>query len=127
MIFGNRRINSDLDTQFHSGNPAINCDQIIRVIKIKFRGVLINEKLTWKDQINNVKTNMSRITRVMYRASHVLGTTSLPALYYSLFLPIPCSVLFTKHANLLPSRVNVNIYVNVSIQILSRDAYQLMV
>ena len=71
MVFGNRRINCDLDIQIHIHI------QITRVSKIKFLGVLIDEKLTWKDQINNVKTNLSRITGVMYRASHVLGTTSL--------------------------------------------------
>ena len=70
MVFGNRRINCDLDIQIHD-------DQITRVSKTKFLGVLIDEKLTWKDKINNVKTNLSRITGVMYRASHVLRTTSL--------------------------------------------------
>ena len=83
MIFGNRRINCDMDIQIHN-------DQITRVSKTKLFGVWIDEKLTWKDQINNVKTNLSRLTGVMPRASHVLGTTSLLTLYYSLFLPILC-------------------------------------
>ena len=84
MVFSNRRINCDLDIQIHIHI------QITRVSKTKFLGVLSDEKLTWKDQINNVKTNLSRITEVMYRASHVLGTTSLLTLSYSLFLLILC-------------------------------------
>ena len=71
-------------------NIQIHNDQITRVSKTKLLGVLIDENLTWKDQINNVKTNLSRITGLMHRAIHVLGTTSLLTLYYSLFLPILC-------------------------------------
>ena len=61
MVFGNHRINYDLDIHIHN-------HQITRVSKSKFLGVLINKKLTWKDQINNVKTNLSRITGVMYKS-----------------------------------------------------------
>ena len=88
MVFGNRRINCDLDIQIHN-------HQMSRVSKTKFLGVVTHQKLTWKEQINNVKTNLSRITGVVYRASHALGTTSLLTLYYSLFLPLYCTTAVT--------------------------------
>ena len=78
-IFGDRRINCHLDIHIHN-------DLITRVSKTTFLGILIDKKLTWKDQINNVMTNLSRVARVVYRASHVLGTTCLLTLSYSLFL-----------------------------------------
>ena len=49
---------------------------------------MIDEQLNWKEQIHQVQTGLSRITGVMYRARHVLGTASLLTLYHSLFLPI---------------------------------------
>ena len=94
MVFGSRRINQDLDRQIHN-------DQITRVSKTKFLGVLIDEKLTWKDQINNVKTNLSRITGVMYRASHVLGTTGLPYITHCSYLYCATAVKFGEMRVLL--------------------------
>ena len=81
MVFGRRKINCDVDIK-------INSSQITRVNKTKFLGIMIDEQLNWKEQIHQVQTGLSRITGVMYRASHVLGTASLLTLYHSLFLPI---------------------------------------
>ena len=81
IIFGNCKLNCDLDIRIHN-------NQIARVNNKKFLGVLIDEKLDWKKHIICVKTNLSRIIGVMYRASQVLETKSLFTLYYSLFLPI---------------------------------------
>ena len=82
MVFGRRKINWDVDIK-------INSSQITRVNKTKFLGIMIiDEQLNWKEQIHQVQTGLSRITGMMYRASHVLGTASLLTLYHSLFLPI---------------------------------------
>ena len=78
MISGNRRINFDI-------NVRILNNQIAGISKTKFLGILIDEILTWNDQINNVNTHLSRISGAMYRASHVLGTTGFLTLCYSLF------------------------------------------
>ena len=81
MVFGRRKINCDVDVK-------INSSQITRVNKTQFLGIMIDEQLNWKEQIHQVQTGLSRITGVMYRANHVLGTASLLTLYHSLFLPI---------------------------------------
>ena len=81
MVFGRRKINCVVDI-------TINSSQITRVSKTTFLGIMIDEQLNWKEQIHQVQTGLSRITGVMYRASHVLGTASLLTLYHSLFLPI---------------------------------------
>ena len=75
MVFGRRKINCDVDIQ-------INSNQITRVNKTTFLGINL------KEQIHQVETGLSRITGVIYRTSHVLGTASLLTLYHSLFLPI---------------------------------------
>ena len=66
----------------------INSNEITRGIKTQFLGIMIDEQLNWKEQIHQVQTGLSRITGVMYRASHVLVTASLLTLYHSLFLPV---------------------------------------
>ena len=81
MVFGRHKINCDVDIK-------INTNHITRVNKKKFLGIMIDEQLNWKEQIHRVQTGLSRITGVMYRASHVSGTASLLTLYHSLFLPI---------------------------------------
>ena len=81
MIFGKRKINCDVDIK-------INNNQITRVNKTTFLGIMIDEQLNWKEQIHQVQTGLSRITGVMYRARNVLGTESLLTLYHSLFLHI---------------------------------------
>ena len=78
MVFGRRKINCDVDIK-------INSNQITRVNKTKFLGIMIDEQLNWKEQIHQVQTGLPRITGVMYRASHVLGTASLLTLCHSLF------------------------------------------
>ena len=59
MIFDNFSINLDVIVRIHN-------KQISRVGKNTFFGVLIDEKLTWKDQINNVNINLSGISRTIY-------------------------------------------------------------
>ena len=81
MVFGRRKIKCDVDIQ-------INSNQITRVNKTTFLGIMIDEQLNWKEQIHQVQRGLSRITGVMYRVSRVLGTASLLTLYHSLFLPM---------------------------------------
>ena len=81
MILGKRKINCDVDIK-------INNNQIARVNKTTFLGIMIDEQLNWKEQIHQVQTGLSRITGVMYRARNVLGTANLLTLYHSLLLPI---------------------------------------
>ena len=79
MVFGNRTINYDQDIRIHNS-------QITSVNTTQFLGVLNDEKLDWEKHINCVKSKLSRVVGVMYRASNNPRTTCLLTLYYSLFL-----------------------------------------
>ena len=57
------------------------------VYTIKFLGVLIDNKLNWKDHIDMIKTKLSKNIGIMYKAKYVLNRTSSMILYCSLFLP----------------------------------------
>ena len=75
MIFGSRRINFDIDVRICN-------NQITRVSKIK--SLEIDDKLTWKDQINNV---------LLY-ISHFFYTYCLTAVKFGeMYVPLMCIVL----------------------------------
>ena len=78
MLFGN------LNAQF---DVAINGISSNRVRVAKFLGVLIDEKLNWKDHIANVKSKLSMSTAILYKCSQVINSQSMHILYSSLFLP----------------------------------------
>ena len=97
VIFGNCKMNCDLDIRIHN-------NQIARVNKTEFLGVLIEENLDWKNYIPCAKSKISRVVGVMYRASHVLETASLFTLCCLLqksVVKLMCGVNRFCHTNML--------------------------
>ena len=64
---------------------------ITRVRATKFLGVIIDEKLTWKDHISLVRSKLSKTVGILIR--HLLNRSALFILYCSLFLPYTHTVL----------------------------------
>ena len=63
---------------------------ITRVCATKFLGVIIDDKLTWKDHIKKlslVRSKLSKTVGILYRIRHLLNRSALFILYCSLFLP----------------------------------------
>lgn len=61
--------------------------QIEQSNKVKFLGVIVDQKLSWKEHILYVRNKLSSILSVLYRASHIIDVNSMLILYRSLFLP----------------------------------------
>ena len=80
ILFGNQRTNVHLEIQLDGVS-------IERVNEIKFLGVIIDEKISWKSQIKHVQTKMSRCITVLNKAKHALDHKSLRTLYCTLVLP----------------------------------------
>ena len=59
-----------------------NCE-IQRELVTKFLGVYIDENLTWKHHINNVKTKVSKSIGILYRSRDMLNKPLLKQLYHS--------------------------------------------
>ena len=76
MLFGNS--NADFDI-------ATNGISINRVRVAKFLGVLIDEKLNWKNHIANVKSKLSKSTAILYKCSQVIDSQSMHIIYSSFF------------------------------------------
>ena len=58
--------------------------EIDRVNEVLFLGVILDEPLSWKSQIQNVATKISKSVGIIYKSSFCLNKTSLCTLYYSL-------------------------------------------
>ena len=58
-------------------------EAIVAVTQSKFLGVIINNKLNWKDHISFVCRKVARDIGVIIKARKVLHSVSLKSLYYS--------------------------------------------
>ena len=59
----------------------------MRVYETKFLGVIIDDRISWKAQIQAVKAKLSKTVSIMYRARCFLNETGMKILYFSLFMP----------------------------------------
>ena len=80
MVFGNSKHIHDLQIE-------IDKTKISRVNVTKFLGVLIDEKLNWKDHISSVRSKLSKSLFTLNRAKHVLNQDAMLTVYNSIILP----------------------------------------
>ena len=48
---------------------------------------MVDDKLNWKDHILSVRSKLSKICAIMYRASFLINKCGMHILYFSLFMP----------------------------------------
>ena len=58
-----------------------------RVAATNFLGIIIDDKLGWKPHIQSVKSKLSSVLSIMYKASKLINTAGMYTLYCSLFHP----------------------------------------
>ena len=66
---------------------TINNVVLPRVAATKFLGIIIDDKLSWKPHIQSVKSKLSIVLSIMYKASKLINTEGMYSLYCSLFHP----------------------------------------
>ena len=81
IIFQNRSIMINLPPVLLEGRT------LERVQYTKFLGVLVDENINWKSQINSVVTKLSRMCGILYRIRHNLTMEALISIYYTLCYP----------------------------------------
>jgi hypothetical protein len=79
MLFTSKHYNRALDLKIENSH-------IVQVKKAKFLGVIIDEKLKWKDHILYISNKISKAIGIIIKA-RVLGKKSMLTLYYSLIYP----------------------------------------
>ena len=65
----------------------INNITISRVKQVKFLGVIMDEKLTWKDHINYISRKISKCIAIMFKLKFMVCKDTLKSLYYTLAYP----------------------------------------
>lgn len=80
IIFGNRLADTNKKLM-------INGIELERVSEIKFLGVVIDSKLSWKPHIKYIKTKISKSLAILNKAKELLNQASLSMLYSSFILP----------------------------------------
>ena len=83
ILFGNRKHIYDVCISMNNSRPIIT-----RVRATKFLGVIIDEKLTWKDHISLVRSKLSKTVGILYRIRQIY-VESVCIVYLILFSVLP--------------------------------------
>ena len=81
MVFSKKK------TQRNELRLQIDGEAINEVYKTKFLGVIIDNKLNWKDHISNICGKIARWIGMIIKARNYLNKNGLMALYYSFVYP----------------------------------------
>ncbi len=81
MVFGNLN-ESDCNVKLKICNVDTE-----RVSETKFLGVVIDQKLTWKQHIEYIKGKISKSLAILYKSRNVLNSKALHLIYNSLIVP----------------------------------------
>ena len=80
VFSGNKQINGVLNIKM--------CDSTIqRSHVLRYLGVYIDHKLTWKSHIDHIQSKLSRSLGILHKVKHMLTENTLLTLYYTLFYP----------------------------------------
>ena len=80
MVFTRKKTNLNL-------NLTMEDNKLIRVNKIKYLGVILDEKLNWKDHINYLTNKISKSSYIISKIRHYVDLPLLNMLYYSMVHP----------------------------------------
>lgn len=80
MFFGNHKIKANSTVKIDNVN-------IERVYEIKFLGVILDHKISWKPHISYVRAKMARSVSILGKSRFILNQRALHILYCSLVLP----------------------------------------
>lgn len=64
---------------------TINCSELSEDDKVKYLGLILDNKLNWKEQIKSIKGRLNNIIRTTYFLRDLCDFTTLKTIYYSLF------------------------------------------
>ena len=104
MIFGNKGINQPLTFSVHDGGSK---KEIYNKNKIKILGVVLDDRLTWRDHIKQVRSRASGTIRNLARTTSVLPLKSRKTLYDALVTPhfSYCDVVWGGTSNTLSNNL----------------------
>ena len=63
----------------------LNKTKIFESTKIKYLGIILDPRLTWKEHIHELSKKLNRSIGMLYKTRHFCPTSTLKSLYHSLF------------------------------------------
>ena len=89
----------------HQGSVLIDGTVIPQVKSVKFLGIYIDQHITWNDHIDHISLKIAKNVGIISRLAHILPTSILLTLYYSLIYPYLtyCNMIWASN---YPSRLN---------------------
>ena len=116
MLFRERPSDPELHLKINNAeNP--------KVTATKFLGIVIDDRLNCNPHTQSVKSKLSSILSIMYKASNLITTAGMYTLYCSLFQPymsLPCYLVPSSRIRLLATSVAAPLHPALSL------AYRLM-
>jgi len=102
MIFTNNRVLNN-----RKNNIVIDSTLIDTVVKTKFLGVIIDNKLCWKDHVIHLCNKIAKGIGIIKKVRDVLNKDTLLNLYYTFIYPYLtyCNIIWGKAANIHLSRL----------------------
>ena len=78
---------------FTSSKKQLDCDlkkklngkRLYEKNSVRYFGIQIDRRLTWKDQINHVAPKLKKVNAILSKLAHVLDLKSLRSVYYAVF------------------------------------------
>ena len=80
ILFSNKQINTKVQIR-------IDKFELELVNEIKFLGIIIDRKISWKSHITYIKSKISKTLAILSKTKHILDTKALNILYQSLIVP----------------------------------------
>ena len=80
LIFTKKRIN-------HKFNVRLDSKIIDQAHSTKYLGIIINDKLNWKDHITNLKSKLARNNYILHKLKPYVNKKTLKLVYYSIIYP----------------------------------------
>ncbi len=77
LIFTKKRIK-------HKFSILLNSTEIKQAHHTKYLGVIINDKLDWKDHVSFLKSKLSKSSYIIWKLKHFVDKATLKCVYYSL-------------------------------------------
>lgn len=110
IFHANQTINSDISN--NNLKIVINNKEICRVTKIKFLGVLLDEKLLFNEHVKYVANKVNSISSMLYKRKELLPMNQRRSIYFSLVYSVisfNCIIYCnTKWCHIYPLHIAVN-------------------
>lgn len=64
-------------------NPQCGCEELERVKKYKYLGVMFDQRMSWEEHISYIKAKLRKLVYVFFQMSHILNKQEIRQVYHA--------------------------------------------